>query len=193
MPTLPPERVHLVTVPPPGGPSDQLWKRFAERARARARDAPYAESETTNASLGGAEVTMLRRLNAALREREVPRPVYVDWVRETIVKEVLARRPGKVPATVPPRRRQAGRADHRLLAGGDRGARASTSSVTSPTCEPVWPDDDGRWADPDQADPEVVAEPRSRRSPTCSPASAAQPVGEDDSGAVARLTRMLRS
>ena len=66
-------------------------------------EATYAESETTNASLGGAEVTMLRRLNDALREQEVPRPVYVNWVRESIVKEVLAQRPDKVPATVPPR------------------------------------------------------------------------------------------
>ena len=46
---LPPERVHLVTVPPPGGPKQLLWKRFSiafglvmrekltgERARLRA-------------------------------------------------------------------------------------------------------------------------------------------------------------
>ena len=32
---LPPERVHLVTVPPPGGPPDLLWERFSTGLRAR--------------------------------------------------------------------------------------------------------------------------------------------------------------
>ena len=51
---------------------------------------------------------MLRRLNDALREQEVPRPVYVNWVRESIVKEVLAQRPGQGAghrAAATPRRR----------------------------------------------------------------------------------------
>ena len=69
---LPPERIHLVTVPGPGGPRDALWERFGSVLGLDPR-APYAETETTNASLGGAEVTLLRRLNIALAERELPR------------------------------------------------------------------------------------------------------------------------
>ena len=50
---------------------------------------------------------MLRRLNLELNEPRLPRETYVEWVRETIVKEVLAQRPGMEPATVPPERRAA--------------------------------------------------------------------------------------
>ncbi len=135
---------------------------------------------------------MLRRLNDALREQEVPRPVYVHWVRESIVKDVLARRPGKVPATVPPRRRQA--VEQITATWLDEIRRSGVDVVGDLTdLEPVWPDDDGRWADPDQADPEVVAEAAIEALAHVLARVGRKPVGEDDSGAVARLTRMLRS
>ena len=69
---LPPERVHLVTVPPSGGPRGLLWERFAGVIGLDPQ-ASYAESETTNASLGGAEVTMLRRLNIELQRAQACR------------------------------------------------------------------------------------------------------------------------
>ena len=40
---LPPERVHLVTVPPSGGPTDLLWRRFAQVVGI-SQEASYAES-----------------------------------------------------------------------------------------------------------------------------------------------------
>ena len=120
---LPPERVHLVTVPPAGAPRDLLWERFAGVVGLDPH-AAYAESETTNASLGGAEVTMLRRLNIELAEPSVPRETYVEWVRETIVKEVLAQRPGMAPrhGAAPAARR--GRGDHQRAGSSEiRGVR----------------------------------------------------------------------
>ena len=60
---LPPERVHLVTVPPADGPRDGCCGSGSPSVLGLDPRASYAESETTNASLGGAEVTMLRRLN----------------------------------------------------------------------------------------------------------------------------------
>ena len=71
--------------------ADLLWERFAGVIGLDPH-ASYVESETTNASLGGAEVTMLRRLNIELNDPRLPRDTYVEWVRETIVREVLAQR-----------------------------------------------------------------------------------------------------
>jgi len=152
---LPPERVHLVTVPPSGGPRDLLWRRFAEVVGID-QETSYEESQTTNASLGGAEVTLLRRLNIELAEREVPREVYVEWVREGIVKDVLAGRPGKERATVPPRHRSA--VDEITVDWLEEIRRSGVDVVGDlDDLVPVWPDGEG-WSDPDEADPAVVAE-----------------------------------
>jgi hypothetical protein len=183
---LPSERLHLVTVPPSGGPRDLLWQRFAEVVGI-SPGASYVESDTTNASLGGAEVTLLRRLNIELAEREVPRETYVEWVREAIVKELLAERPGMEPATVPPRHRSE---VDTITAGWLDEIRTSGVDVVGELDDlvPVWPDGES-WSDPDEADPRVVAE------------AAIQALayvidelgtGSREVGPVARLTRRLR-
>ena len=182
---LAPERVHLVTVPPSGAPPDLLWKRFAE-VLGLSPDTPYAESETTNASLGGAEVTMLRRLNIELAEREVPRETYVEWVRETIVREVLAQRPDMKLATVPPRRRPRIEA---ITAAWLQEIRNSGIDVVGDLDDllSVWPDRRKRWPNPDHADPAVVAEAAIQAL-----AHVLDEIGSRESGTVARLTRRLR-
>jgi hypothetical protein len=183
---LPPERLHLVTVPPTGAPRDLLWKRFAAVVGLDP-DGSYAESETTNASLGGAEVTMLRRLNIELAEREVSRYTYVKWVRETIVKEVLAQRPGKELTTVPPRRRASVEA---ITASWLEDIRKSGVEVVGDLedLKPVWPSGGERWANPDAADPEVVAEAAIQAL-----AHVLDKIGNPgDAGPVARLARRLR-
>jgi hypothetical protein len=187
---LPPERLHLVTVPPSGGPRDALWNRFAGVVGLDPH-ASYAESETTNASLGGAEVTMLRRLNIALAEQNVQRAVYVNWVRETIVKEVLAQRADKVPATVPPKRRPQ---VERITESWLEEIRSSGVDVVGDLAdlEPVWPDRDGPWPNPDRADPAVIAEAAIEALAHVLTRAGRTPLPED-AGTVARLTRMLRS
>lgn len=187
---LPPGRVHLVTVPPPSGPRDLLWQRFSGVIGLDPR-ASYAESETTNASLGAAEVTMLRRLNDLLKEREVPRTVYVNWVRESIVKDVLAARPDKVQATVPPEQRAS---VDQLTAAWLEEIRGSGVAIVGDLSdlEPAWPDDAGTWVDPDQADPQVVADAAIEALAHVLSRVGRSPVSEDDTGPVARLTRMLR-
>jgi len=184
--SLPPERVHLVTVPPSDRPRDLLWKRFADVVGI-SQDASYAESETTNESLGGAEVTMLRRLNIELAEREVPRETYVEWVREAIVKDVLAQRAGKERATVPPRHRAA---VDEITAEWLEKIRGSGIDVVGDLDDlvPVW-SDGATWADPDEADPAVVAEAAIQ--------ALAYVIHEIGTGAreigpMARLTRRLR-
>ena len=58
--------------------------------------------------------------------------------------------------------------------------------------EPVWPDDEGHWSDPDRADPAVVADAAIEALAHVLARVGRTPVADDDSGAVARLTRMLR-
>jgi hypothetical protein len=186
---LPPERVHLVTVPPSGAPRDLLWKRFASVVGLSPK-AAYAESETVNASLGGAEVTLLRRLNSALAERKVSRATYVDWVRESIVKDVLARRAGMEPATLPPGRRAA---VEEITASWLEQIRASGIDVVGDLEDlvPVWPATDEGWSDPDDADPAVVAE--AAIEALAHVLDGIDSSTDEAAGPVARLARRLRS
>lgn len=62
---VPPEHVHVITVPPPGGPEDELWRRFCSIVGID--PAAYdLEVRTSNVGLGFAEAEMLRRVNAGL-------------------------------------------------------------------------------------------------------------------------------
>ncbi len=154
--SLPPAHVHVVTVPPAGGPPGHLWERFAGVLGVDPH-AGWTESERVNASLGGAEVTLLRRLNAVLAERRLPRETYVAWVREHIVKEVLAGREDSPRATVPPRIRPwVDEVTSSWVARiGDLGVDVvgDLEDLRSD-----WPDDQDDWADPDRADPALVAQ-----------------------------------
>jgi hypothetical protein len=90
---LPPSRIHVVTVPPPGSPGNLLWERFAGLL-----DLDPASFETTrarsNESLGLEQTELLRRVNEALGDRlPIPGP-YPAVVKEILAHKVLAGRPG---------------------------------------------------------------------------------------------------
>ena len=129
---------------------------------------------------------MLRRLNIELAEREVSRYTYVKWVRESIVKDVLAQRPGKELTTVPPRRRVSVEA---ITASWVEEIGKSGVDVVGDLDDlvPVWPSGDRRWANPDTADPEVVAEAAIQAL-----AHVLDKIENPDAGPVARLARRLR-
>jgi hypothetical protein len=57
-----PDRVYVVTVPPPGAPGELLWDRFCEVAGIAA-ESSWDEPKRTNESLGAASTLVLRRLN----------------------------------------------------------------------------------------------------------------------------------
>jgi hypothetical protein len=57
-----PDRVYVVTLPPPGAPSEVLWDRFSEVAGIR-RESSWDEAPRTNESLGAASSLVMRRLN----------------------------------------------------------------------------------------------------------------------------------
>jgi len=62
------DRVHLITVPPPGSHPRLLWERFAGVLRLEP-DRYNLDILGTNPSLGAADVALLRRVNAALVEK----------------------------------------------------------------------------------------------------------------------------
>lgn len=90
---LPPERVHVLTLPKPTEPRDTLWRRFAEVVGLDATrcDASVAEA---NESLGVVEVELLRRVNGELTGfgRALDRGV---WIRGYLAQGKLVPRKGE--------------------------------------------------------------------------------------------------
>lgn len=82
---VPPERFHLMTLPPPGTPKDELWQRFARVVGVDPEAATDFEVEA-NDSLGMAEAEVLRRVNIALPES------YPTWHHSGIARDILANR-----------------------------------------------------------------------------------------------------
>jgi hypothetical protein len=104
--SLPPEQVHLITIPQPGAPRGELWERFCRVVGIDLAWAP-ADTNRANQSLGAAETTMVRLLNKRLRDRAAVEQGfnhdhYRDVVRGEIVHNVLAHREAKQPITLPP-------------------------------------------------------------------------------------------
>ncbi|MBA2955163.1 hypothetical protein GON03_12550 [Nocardioides sp. MAH-18] len=97
---LPPERIHLVTVPPPGGPQHLLWKRFSLAFGLDGLDLDL-EAERHNPSLGVPETTLLRRLNRAANHELEPAD-YRPLVRELLAHQTLSRRRDSPRLSLPP-------------------------------------------------------------------------------------------
>ncbi len=98
---LPPEQVHLVTVPQSGAPRDLLWHRYCEAFGIDPAWAP-AESDRENVSIGTAETALLRRFNRRLKKAGLPGEDYRRLVRQLVVHETLAQRTDMTRATLPP-------------------------------------------------------------------------------------------
>lgn len=97
--TLPPEQVHVVTVPRPGAPPTLLWERFAGLFGIDPDE--FRPGAKANASLGVPESAMLRRLNERLND-VLPNHHYRSLVREMVVHRNLAERPGTAKLGLPP-------------------------------------------------------------------------------------------
>ena len=91
--SLPPDRVHVVTVPPAGADPSALWDRFATLLGLEP-DAFDTEVSRANTSLGVEQAELLRRVNEELGDR-VPLPgPYPSLVKNLLAHQVLAGRPG---------------------------------------------------------------------------------------------------
>lgn len=146
---LPPEHVHLVTVPQSGAPRDLLWRRFCE---VFGIDPAWAPKESTrgNPSMGAAETTMVRRLNQRLRRAGLPRDDHRALVTELLVHQNLAHNQTSDKTLLPPR----------MFAWAEEvseqwveWARNSRIDVVGDLAElrPVRPVEDVRWRNPDRA------------------------------------------
>ncbi len=86
---LAPERVHVITVPPPGSDPTALLRRFATVLEVDPAGLT-PEDKLSNSSLGRVQAEVLRRVNAALPERVHRRQVYGSVGKRFFAARVLA-------------------------------------------------------------------------------------------------------
>ncbi len=83
---VPPEHMHVVTVPQAGAPPDALWRRFC--AATGLEPALYdAETERANTSMGVAETELVRRMNTGVQG--MPAEQYDPLVRKLLAEDIL--------------------------------------------------------------------------------------------------------
>ena len=149
---LPPEQVHVVTVPHPGAPRDLLWERFMGVLGIE----PTSLAEGTdraNPSLGVPETALVRRLNERLRD-VVPNERYRQFVREYLVHQTLSRGQTSARLSVPPD----------VFVWADELSRSWRDHLSARGYDVVGDLDELvpaaplPWVDPDDPDPTEVAE-----------------------------------
>lgn len=160
---LPPERVHLVTVPPVSGGQDELWRRFAD-ALGCDPDAGPRRPAAANPSLGVVEAAVLRRLNETSgRER-------ADDLRAQRIATLLGpggleeRRSSRLALPAARAAWAASEADrwHAWLTEHPVTVHGSTADLLpAPSVDPAGPDTDGTGGaptDPDDVPDDVLLE-----------------------------------
>jgi hypothetical protein len=98
---VPPERRHVVTVPPQGSDRTLLWERFAVALGLDATRYEVGEP-AGNPSLGAPEAELLRRVNRALGEEYPLSRPYLGTVRRHLTLPVLMANPAPVRFAAPP-------------------------------------------------------------------------------------------
>lgn len=153
---LPPDRIHVVTVPPKSGPPGVLWARFCAVLGV---DPALGAVESTNfnASLGVAEASTIRRLNKLLVGKGVRRDVYVDLVREAAIRDVLAKRPDSIPVVLPAKRWAFAETVTQEWLDWIEGAGVDVVGDLA-DLTPVRPDPDHVWVHPDEPPADQVAD-----------------------------------
>ncbi|MEO5851942.1 MAG: hypothetical protein ABIQ15_05465, partial [Nocardioides sp.] len=119
--TLPPERVHIVTVPRDGGDRAELWHRFAAACGLDVPDV-VLDVDRANESLGLVPAELLRRVNELVRAPIKGNREQARWLRDTLAHGILAQL-GREPIGVTDRQfadadRRADQARDRIVAAG---------------------------------------------------------------------------
>jgi len=144
---IPPERVHLVTVPPTGADPDELWRRFSRTFGLD--DVPLDHgAQRANPSLGVPETALLRRINVAANALVEPAD-YRPLVRELLAHQTLSRRTGTPRLSLSPQ----AHAWATALAGEWVDELRSRSYDVVGHLDELLGAEPGEWADPDEADP----------------------------------------
>lgn len=87
---VPPERIHVVTVPPPGGRREVIFERFCSVLGVDPHAMDTLEPERRNTSLDFVATEMLRRVNA--HEPVLPVPVQRGEIKKYLANGELSRR-----------------------------------------------------------------------------------------------------
>ena len=98
--TIPPDRIHLVTVPAPGAPRDELWRRFSLAFGLDGLDLDLTP-ERANPSLGVPETALVRRINRKVIKVVDPGE-YRPLVRELLAHQTLSGRGRSPRLALPP-------------------------------------------------------------------------------------------
>ncbi|MCD6638914.1 MAG: hypothetical protein LT071_03250 [Nocardioides sp.] len=150
---LPPERIHVVTVPHDRGPNgDELWLRFCRAFEMQPDWAPL-DSERDNRSLGIAETSLLRRLNRRLELGVWRDPVYDSLIRELLAQEVLVNRK-TMPVRLPPDRFEFAEQQAELWIDWLEGSGVDVVGDVD-DLRPRRPDAEEPWRDPDRVRPKL--------------------------------------
>jgi hypothetical protein len=152
---LPPERVHVVTVPqlrPAPGAEDVLWLRMCQAFGIDPAWAPR-DSDRTNRSLGVAETQVVRRLNRRIDQATRREPAYDELIREKLAQDQLVER-RSAPVRLPPDRFDW--AEEHAQRWIDWLAGSGVDVIGDPEdLRPVRPAEGQRWRDPDKVKPKV--------------------------------------
>jgi hypothetical protein len=87
--TLPPDHVHIVTVPRPPAPPELLWSRYA-RACGISVTGLDLQPPRSNQSLGVVAAALLRRVNQHVTEPVTSSREQATWLRDVLAHRVLA-------------------------------------------------------------------------------------------------------
>ncbi|NUR07343.1 MAG: hypothetical protein HOQ45_10055 [Nocardioidaceae bacterium] len=153
--TLPPDQVHLVTVPRAGAPRDLLWQRFAS-VLGLDPDALAPETTRANPSMGVPETALVRRINSRVNRGVLANEDYRQFVRELLAHRTLSQRSGSprlaLPADVRAWAVELSEAWIKELAGRGYDVVGSLDELR-PDAEA-----DTGYADPDTPDEDAVAD-----------------------------------
>ncbi|QYJ03465.1 hypothetical protein KUV85_14180 [Nocardioides panacisoli] len=97
---LPPEQVHVVTVPPPGADPGLLWQRFVTAFELDGVELDLT-TDRSNPSLGVPETALVRRINRAANQH-LPPAHYRPLVRELVAHRTLSARTDSPRLGLPP-------------------------------------------------------------------------------------------
>ncbi|MDN5746062.1 MAG: hypothetical protein L0H31_13185, partial [Nocardioidaceae bacterium] len=152
--SLPPEQVHIVTVPPPGAPRGELWQRFSTAFGLDGLDLELT-TERSNPSLGVPESALLRRINEAA-VRDLPPLYYRRLVREVLAHRTLSQRTDSPRLSLPPGQHGwvSELTESWIAELTERGYDVVGDLADLRGAGPL----EGRWAHPDRASQRQVAE-----------------------------------
>ena len=185
---LPPEQVHLVTVPPAGAAPGKLWRRYCRAFGIDPTWAPEGGAARSNASLGIDETAMLRELNRRLRRAGLDSASYRTLVRHVITHETLSARSRMRPVTLPPSARGWAEEIAEEWIDWVEGAKIDVVGNLD-DLRPALPDADA-WQDADRGKPRRVADAALDALVAVILEAAAQ--DDETAGRLSRAARRLR-